>query len=77
MWVLYDEEEALKQYYIALRREYYDIGFKIGYKEGCEEVTIRTLSSLIDQGLITVSQAAEYMKISVEEFDMKVKKLKA
>ncbi len=43
-------------------------GYAIGYAEGIKIGSIRTLLSLIEDGVITEKDAAEYMELTVEDF---------
>ncbi len=74
---LFDEEYLRSQYNIAERRknlaegraEGIDIGIKRGRAEGKAEGILSTLAGLVQDGILTVAQAAERANVSVSEFE--------
>ena len=56
----YDEEKTL--------RGRYEEGFEKGFEEGFEKVRIKTLAELVKDGIITIVQAANFAKMTEEEF---------
>lgn len=44
------------------------IGVETGYEQGVEQGVLRTLVKLVDDGVLTVAEAAERAKMTVAEF---------
>lgn len=74
---LFDEEYLRSQYNIAERRKNLAEGIDIGIKrgraegraEGKAEGILSTLAGLVQDGILTVAQAAERANVSVSEFE--------
>ena len=62
---LYDEEYLRSQYNIAERRK----NLAEGRAEGKAEGILSTLAGLVQDGILTVAQAAERANVSVSEFE--------
>ncbi len=65
----YDEEKEMEKY---KRAESLYIREELE-KELTKEIQFKTLTSLVQQGLITLEDAAAQMEITVEEFQQKMK----
>ena len=64
---LFDEQAQRNQYDIAIKRE----SRTQGIAEGMEKGMVQTLADLVRKGIITIKQASEQAKMSVEEFSAK------
>ena len=65
---LFDEEYLRKQYDTAVRAEARKEGKIEGKKEGRRECALSTLSGLVNEGILSLSDAAKRANMSVEEF---------
>ena len=68
---LFDEQAQRNQYDIALKRESRTQGIAEGMEKGMEKGMVQTLADLVRKGIITIKQASEQAKMSVEEFSAK------
>ena len=66
---LFDEEYLRSQYNIAERRKNLAEGRAEGRAEGKAEGILSTLAGLVQDGILTVAQAAERANVSVSEFE--------
>ena len=68
---LFDEQAQRNQYDIAIKRESRTQGIAEGMEKGMEKGMVQTLADLVRKGIITIKQASEQAKMSVEEFSAK------
>ena len=70
---LFDEEALREAYDLARERE----NLEQGREQGLEQGTLFTLADLVQDGLLTLTQAARKAKMTEEEFEAKVKALQS
>ena len=68
---LLDEQAQRNQYDIAIKRESRTQGIAEDMEKGMEKGMVQTLADLVRKGIITIKQASEQAKMSVEEFSAK------
>ena len=74
MCITEDDEELT----LALEREEgREEGIEIGIERGIERGTLLTLADLVQDGIITLAQAAKKAKMTKKEFEAKLKALQS
>ena len=74
---LFNEEALREAYDQARERENLERGREEGREQGREEGVLLNLADLVQDGLLSLTQAAHKVKMTEEEFETKVKALQS